>query len=67
MKQPRTTTSRRCIRPMFCMVQLYMNSTTFPPFQEWIDALRKKYGTANLTETVMAAVKAEYERMCRDG
>ena len=47
------------------MLQLFMNTTTLPQFQDWVDALGKVYGTGNMTDTVMRAVKAEYERMCR--
>ena len=41
------------------MVQLYLTVGTFPRFQEMVEALGKRYGVDNATDTVMRALEAE--------
>ena len=39
------------------MVQLFLNTETFPLFNSYIDRLKADYGTANPTDTVMEALR----------
>lgn len=43
------------------MVQLFLNSETFPVFQSMVEKLREVYGTENLTDTVMRAVHEAFD------
>ena len=43
------------------MVQLFLNTETFPVFAHMVEHLADKYGTANTTDTVMEAIRAAYQ------
>lgn len=43
------------------MVQLFMNTTTLPPFQDKLEYLGEKYGTQSTTDTVMKTVEVLYK------
>lgn len=43
------------------MVQLFLNAETQPKFVEYVEKLKEKYGTDNLTDTVFRAIEHDYQ------
>jgi hypothetical protein len=43
------------------MVQMFLTTTTLGPFQDKIEYLGQKYGTANFTDTVVKSIEKLYE------
>jgi hypothetical protein len=49
------------------MVQLYLDGTTHPELMEMVDDLSQRFGTNNITQTVMSAVRYAHDRVVADG
>jgi hypothetical protein len=45
------------------MCQLFLDTETYPDFQDCIEKLQAFYGTANATTTVVEALRRERERI----